>query len=86
MTKWQPIETAPKDGNEILLCCATNADGKPITGTPWGIFVQVAAWWADDDYPHDGEWVVYCSLSSEPRLHFDPTHWCPLPGNPLTCP
>lgn len=75
--QWQPIETAPKDGTEILLCQATNADGKPITGTSWGIFVQVAAWWEGDG------WTVYCSLVQEPSLHFEPTHWMPLPTNPL---
>ena len=74
---WQPIETAPKDGREILLCRATNADGKPITDA-WGLFVQVAAWWDGDE-----AWIVYCSLPGEPRLHFEPTHWAELPPNPL---
>lgn len=77
MSKWQPIETAPKDGTEILLCRATDADGDPITDEAWGIFVQVAAWWGSE------EWIVYCSMICEPRLHFEPTHWMPLPQNPL---
>lgn len=76
---WQPIGTAPKDGTEILLCRAIDADGKPISDDAWGVFVQVAAWWGDGD----GEWIVYCSLIQEPRLHFEPTHWTPLPANPL---
>lgn len=81
MTTWYPIKTAPKDGTEILLCQATNADKKPITDA-FGIFCQVAAWWADEN-GGNGEWIVYCSLSQEPRLHFEPTHWARLPTNPL---
>lgn len=79
---WQPIETAPRDGTEILLCQATDADGEAIGEKAWGIFVQVAAWWSADD-DDGGEWIVYCSRVQEPRLHFQPTHWMPLPPNPL---
>ena len=78
MVDWQPIETAPKDGTRVLLCRATDADGKPILDKAWEIFIQVAAWWEGDD-----DWIVYCSLVAEPRLHFEPTHWSPLPSNPL---
>lgn len=77
---WQPIETAPKDGKEVLLCRAYDADGEPISEDAWGIFVQRAAWWGDDE--QSGEWIVYCSLVHEPRLHFVPTHWMELPPNP----
>lgn len=72
---WKPIETAPKDGTGVLLCQATDVSGKPIKDDAWDIFVQVAAWWGD-------EWVVYCSLPSEPRIHFHPTHWMELPDPP----
>lgn len=82
MNSWQPIETAPKDGTAVLLCQATDADGNPIADDPeaWGIFVQVASWWSEEG--ESGEWVVYCSLPLEPRLHFEPTHFMPLPGGP----
>lgn len=73
---WKSIETAPKDGTAVLLCRSKDADGKPIDGDAWGVFVQVAAWW------EDGEWVVYCSLPSEPRLHFNPDYWMELPNPP----
>jgi hypothetical protein len=79
MNGWQAIETAPKDGSNVLLCRAVDADGLPILDDAWGIFVQVAAWWGDD-------WMVYCSIPNEPFLHFDPTHWMPLPPNPLADP
>lgn len=78
MNRWQPIETAPKDGTKVLLCQATDADGNPILDKAWGIFVQVAAWWGDGD-----GWIVYCSMVRDPGVHFTPTHWMPLPSNPL---
>jgi hypothetical protein len=76
MSEWQPIETAPKDGTEILLCRAVDADGHSITGKSFGVFCQVAAWWGTE------RWVVYCSLIHDPSLHFEPTHWMPLPKAP----
>lgn len=78
---WNPVDTAPKDGTKVLLCRALSADRKPITDDAWGLFVQVAAWWGT---PDDGDWVVYCSLPEEPRLHFEPSHWMPLPKNPFS--
>jgi Protein of unknown function (DUF551) len=78
--KWKTIDSVPRDGTSVLLCKAIDAEGKPIdwmedlhTAQVW---VQVAAWWSS------GEWIVYCSLVDEPRLHFEPTHWMPLPKPP----
>lgn len=73
---WEPMDTAPRDGTEIVLCRAISADGTPITGSSFGVFCQVAAWWGEE------EWIVYCSQVQEPRLHFEPTHWRPLPTAP----
>ena len=73
--QWQPIETAPKDGTQILLCRAFDADGNRIE--PLGIFAQCAQWWGIEE-----GWVVYCSMVREPLLHFEPTHWMPLPQPP----
>ena len=70
--EWKPIETAPKDGSEILLCRQTNVDGMPVVH--FGVFCQVAAWWEGEE-----SWVVYCNLVAEPSLHFEPSHWMPLP-------
>jgi hypothetical protein len=77
---WRPIETAPRDGTCVLLCWARNANGKSIDWTKdtktAGVFVQAASWWQGDG------WVVYCNLVRDPSLHFDPTHWQPLPPPP----
>lgn len=78
--QWRHIDTVPKDGTKVLVCQATDADRRPISGEAWGLFVQVAAWWQDEG---DGEWVVFCDLTFDPELHFCPTHWMPLPSNPM---
>ena len=79
---WQPIETAPKDGAAIILCWAIDDDGHPIDWTEdpktAGVFVQVASFWEGEN-----DWIVYCDLTIDPRLHFDPTHWMPLPKPPV---
>lgn len=66
--KWQPIETAPKDGKKMFVVIGFNVcngftGGKPYTTDPWCV-------WVDDDgfagWPHN----------------FGPTHWMPLPKPP----
>jgi hypothetical protein len=76
---WKPIESAPKDGTQVLLCRATDAEGKPIGANSFGLFTQVAAWWEGED-----EWIVYCDLCRDPALHFEPSHWMHVPRNPLS--
>lgn len=70
---WQPIETAPRDGTDILLGCATWA--RPELGQ-WS--VATAYWSTDGGSYEDGE-VARTSDEVD-----SPTHWRPLPCNPLT--
>lgn len=70
---WQPIETAPRDGTEILLT-NINHHGELKDSSQ-----QVAAWWGDGSAGH---WVVYCSMVQDPDLYFEPSHWQPLPDPP----
>ncbi len=70
--EWMPIETAPKDGNPVLL----------YLPAPWGR-IEIAYWFA-----HWENWQClgdkpntvrdeYCGIGSEL-----PTHWMPLPPAP----
>lgn len=68
---WQPIETAPKDGTEILIAIPLKWEHKQKRiGT--GIYVQ-AVWFDDDVWRNRiGQWVRDTT----------PTHWMPLPNHP----
>lgn len=75
MTQWQPIETAPRDGTEIV---------------GWnGSYVTVYIWDdSEDDDGHTG-WCVsgYSYGGILYNLHnttggINPTHWQPLPEPP----
>ena len=72
---WQPIETAPKDGREVLL----------FLGARW-IRIEKARWFArwenwqlGDVFPESDD--EYCGIGSEV-----PTHWMPLPPAPGAAP
>ena len=74
---WQPIETAPKDGVEILLrddVCKTHSLGR------WGkTNVGYEAWWATAD----GHSVIETQSDfGIEYLEINPTHWMPLPEAP----
>jgi hypothetical protein len=70
MSEWQPIETAPKDGAEILLGFA---------GEKW----IVQGRWVGDYKARDGAWWA---LNNDPTDAWGgelyPTHWMPLPSPP----
>ncbi len=83
MQTWQPIETAPKDGTDILVMC----DIWP--GTKSGraeecdsINTYVAGWWEDDE-GGGGAWICYMAATLNPECPVEPTHWMPLPLPPM---
>ena len=69
MMKWQPIETAPKDGTTIIAFRPTSPP-----------HIEGMCWVADDD--GTGDW--YWSYDGDgPGVHMvKPTHWMPLPEAP----
>ena len=77
--KWQPIETAPKDGTEILLYGVTAGE---ISGMHRRPVICCGDWMGGrSDFPGQDWWNV---------LHTDgycvwcrATHWLPLPDPPL---
>lgn len=89
---WQPIETAPRDGTEVLVYfdCAT----VPIVHIAW---CNDAKDWADfssysDAFDsleeYEGWWSYVSGSVSFEKLsgYREPTHWMPLPALPETVP
>ena len=73
LTEWQPIETAPKNGTDIL-------------GMYMHIETQIVhnIFWLDDKYePEENGWWTY-EYSEVSRMKLEgwmlPTHWIPLPA------
>ena len=78
MTDWQPIDTAPKDGTDIIVMYMH-------------INTQIvhAAFWMEyeeglDDPDIEGWWSYVWSEVSRTKLDgsCSPTHWMPLPPDP----
>lgn len=83
MSEWQPIETAPKDGTDLLLYTAEGiTQGQYLDPEKDG----------PDSMGHDGGWMSYDGYSypgrsfGNPKYFCDPqaqpTHWMPLPEPP----
>ena len=70
MSEWKPIETAPKDGTEILL--VHRADGKSIRRHRYGVGCYSAM--NGGSILWDWGWTI------------PPTHWMPLPSPPEPTP
>ena len=68
MSEWQPIETAPMDGTDILVCVTRNL---PDDG--WET-IQWVDW-----QTKRVRWPTYRDRDDIP---FPPTHWMPLPEPP----
>ena len=79
---WQPIETAPKDGTDILGCVAGFC---PIV-ISWVDEIQHWSYFCEEMFNHDDLsryfWKVYCEKSRSGQETFEPTHWMPLPQAP----
>lgn len=69
MSEWQPIETAPKDGRELLGVDAEGDMGVMFYGMGSG------RWLA-----HAFAWTAYAATRD--LVPCEPTHWMPLPEPP----
>lgn len=79
MSEWQPIETAPRDGTEVLV-------GKDIA-TVWIVrnarWVNANDWVPPENDEVDGWWAYRNSVTQELLEGiFEPTHWIPMPQPP----
>lgn len=70
--EWQPIETAPKDGTQVILYSPDRCENCP----PDAVGMSMAKW--------DGGWVVGTMYPSGRNIFFnhEPTHWILAPEPP----
>lgn len=72
MSEWQPIDTAPRDGTDILLFC--RFDGRDE--------IKIAKW--SDEQTYEGPFGQFRWKESEGLIaERIPTHWMPLPVPPI---
>lgn len=73
---WQPIETAPKDGRDVILALV-NTRGHSES--------PALAYWNDEDRSTDhyqSGWYESTFSDCTYRVKFTPTHWMPIPEPP----
>ncbi len=73
--KWQPIETAPKDGTKILAHCRPRY---VETDEPMPISYVGVIWWREEKFK-ESQWKWRHTLNDSVA---EPTHWMPLPELP----
>lgn len=76
-TGWQPIETAPKNGREVLLAVKSRAG---IPGCCLVGHYQRGGHCIEDHPPIDEGWYFWNGLMFDRAA--EPTHWMPLPTLP----
>ncbi len=67
MTEWQPIETAPKDGTNVLVIVVEHPESHCVLRHQDGQ-------WLNDEF--------FDVISGEQVIWYEPTHWMPLPDPP----
>ena len=82
LTGWQPIETAPKDGTELIL-----ARGERVTVGAWVEWKEEApeytahgVYLGNFEQDSGADWFSWDGGFSEDE---PPTHWMPLPQPPV---
>lgn len=83
MSEWQDIQTAPKDGTEIIGCFSNDYgyQDKPTQYGPWTIRWDGREWVSS----WDGYRVISSQTDFGESYHdpdIEPTHWMPLPTPP----
>jgi hypothetical protein len=76
--RWQPIETAPRDGTRVLLCNQNRDDYYPVIGH----FIDITEVRYDIPRKPRRYWLNECAVIGHWGGDFEPTHWCPLPDAP----
>jgi len=88
MSEWKPIETAPKDGTDIIL----GAPAQEYQGNPTEPRSTIGHWATDEECQVYAGDVGECEYVEPYWVSWDggfaaenpPTHWMPLPKPPQT--
>lgn len=78
---WQPIETAPKDGQTLLLGAFNSHGNWRTMRGQWVTQEQIDDYWDDPWFAEPG-WHE-TAVESETCWGIEPTHWMPLPSPPV---
>jgi hypothetical protein len=70
--KWQPIETAPKDGTEILVYKRYRKYQEWVGKDEYDFYIHIS-------FYDGGDWYI---SAYDPPWGNQPTHWMPLPEPP----
>lgn len=88
---WQPIESAPINGDAVLLWLDPPLDTSYAVGWSAPGKLNVVVGWADDGYRDGPVWRCgFCEegsadtdgYSSALQIEVEPTYWRPLPAPP----
>jgi len=69
-TKWKPIETAPKDGRPLVVCCRYNGDSTALGVVTWVVYDDGSGYWMEN---MGGESYSDYAVTNA-------THWAEIPG------
>jgi hypothetical protein len=83
MAKWQPIETAPKDGRTLLLGYFNSGGNWRTLRGEWFTEGSMDEWDGDDGANPEGWYETSVENDDPPNCWAtEPTHWMPLPDPP----
>ena len=83
--EWMPIETAPKDGSDILLWTSDQVVHQGFWDANTTNFYKSQEGWASYDPDNaKGEWISLSGPDDDRRMYcgMTPTHWMSLPSPP----
>lgn len=64
MGEWRPIETAPKDGRDILVCAVCQTTGEVLWGVATADPDRLWLWWKPQDEP--AKWPTHWQPLPDP--------------------
>ena len=79
MSEWQPEETAPKDGTEVLVWVKGEIIPMVMRYSSEEYFAKA---YGDAQYMDAGWYLSYAYPDGLPECTWEVTHWMPLPERP----